>query len=479
MEFDFRVNGTCSNPHIGKMMMVEDSDSDIHAIRGGGGGGGCSSSTITDSLKETMISQEGVLQKQIFELHRLYGIQKNLMEKFDCCKKIDNFGLWNASAQTRYSFGGEDNNDFPAFPMVFSAQALLQRNPIDLQLSVLDQVSNKEYLSCDVSTQNPVIDLEEEPVDDVSNLYDKSTSSASSSPANIYFPQNVVNMKKDDDSCILTERTSCYQGLDLNKQPEDDNSDLFMNSNSSSGRIDYGNETWQIDLNSVSMTQSEMGSCSGNSKYLARNNTDISISNTMETNNKDVEEDGNCKISEIQIAKSKSEVESIDEKGADESRVVMDLGILDAVESLMSMFLSSGSPLAMDVDVVVDDDDGEIQPERSLDSYELIVLNLEECSSSAYEKCVVSSKEKVMKEEEEESPIKLRRGKRRIKDFRKDVLPSMACLSRHEIQEDVNIMEAVIRSREYKNIMRTKTTNVGGDKWFTPVKKRSRRSKQT
>ncbi|KAF2591792.1 hypothetical protein F2Q70_00041825 [Brassica cretica] len=46
-----------------------------------------------------------------------------------------------------------------------------------------------------------------------------------------------------------------------------------------------------------------------------------------------------------------------------------------------------------------------------------------------------------------------------MKNFQKEIVPSLASLSRHEIREDMNILEAVLRSREYKK-MQGKTRDV-------------------
>lgn len=108
-------------------------------------------------------------------------------------------------------------------------------------------------------------------------------------------------------------------------------------------------------------------------------------------------------------------------------------------------------------------------PEYSSDSYESMVMNLAETSADDY--CVSSNPFEVNELCNKDTGIKLRRG-RRIKDFQKDILPGMASLSQQEICEDINIMEGVLRSREYKRL-RSKTANIGN--WFTPV--RSRRSR--
>ncbi|GMI76374.1 hypothetical protein HRI_001306700 [Hibiscus trionum] len=110
------------------------------------------------------------------------------------------------------------------------------------------------------------------------------------------------------------------------------------------------------------------------------------------------------------------------------------------------------------------------QPQCSYDTFELMTLALPESSADDYS---VSSKLfEVSDGPTKDSGIKLRRG-RRLKDFQKDILPGLASLSRHEIREDINILEGVLRSREYKK-MRAKTAN--GESWCKPV--RSRRSRR-
>ncbi|XP_039012146.1 uncharacterized protein LOC120141293 [Hibiscus syriacus] len=88
-------------------------------------------------------------------------------------------------------------------------------------------------------------------------------------------------------------------------------------------------------------------------------------------------------------------------------------------------------------------------PQCSYDSFELMTLELAESIADDYS---------------------LRRG-RRLKDFQ-DILLGLASPFRHEIREDINILEGVLRSREYKK-MRAKMAN--GESWCKPV--RSRRSR--
>ncbi|MBA0657038.1 hypothetical protein Goklo_009349 [Gossypium klotzschianum] len=103
------------------------------------------------------------------------------------------------------------------------------------------------------------------------------------------------------------------------------------------------------------------------------------------------------------------------------------------------------------------------------DYFELMTLQLTESSVDVYS--VASKPFEVSELEGKDFSIKLRRG-RRLKDFQRDILPGLACLSRHEIREDVNILEGVLRSREYKR-MRAKMGN--GESWCTPMRgKRSR-----
>ncbi|KAF5734415.1 hypothetical protein HS088_TW16G00864 [Tripterygium wilfordii] len=115
------------------------------------------------------------------------------------------------------------------------------------------------------------------------------------------------------------------------------------------------------------------------------------------------------------------------------------------------------------------ENDKEELPRYSSDSYELMVLKLTE--STEDDDSVSSKLFEVNETETRDFSMKLRRG-RRMKDFQKEILPSLASLSRHEIREDMNIMEAVLRSREYRK-MRAKTADKGD--WYTPVRnKRSR-----
>lgn len=86
-------------------------------------------------------------------------------------------------------------------------------------------------------------------------------------------------------------------------------------------------------------------------------------------------------------------------------------------------------------------------PQSSSESYESIVLKQADCSVDEY--CMSSTPSEAMCLEKKDNGVKLKRG-RRMKDFRKEILPGLASLSRQEISEDIKIMELALRSREFK-----------------------------
>lgn len=100
-------------------------------------------------------------------------------------------------------------------------------------------------------------------------------------------------------------------------------------------------------------------------------------------------------------------------------------------------------------EVDLKDIDNPTKPLSSSDSYELNVLMLEESGTEDYS--VTSRAFDIAEPSDKDFSIRLRRG-RRLKDFQKEILPGLASLSRHEILEDVNILEGVIRSREYRKL---------------------------
>ncbi|KAG7584875.1 hypothetical protein ISN45_Aa02g002660 [Arabidopsis thaliana x Arabidopsis arenosa] len=90
------------------------------------------------------------------------------------------------------------------------------------------------------------------------------------------------------------------------------------------------------------------------------------------------------------------------------------------------------------------------EPGRSYDSFELNTLGIRE-TIIPEKLCCVSSKAIDDFSNKKEFGVKLRRG-RRMKNFQKEILPELVSLSRHEIREDINFLETVLRSRDYKKM---------------------------
>ncbi|CAH8256110.1 unnamed protein product [Arabidopsis lyrata] len=97
------------------------------------------------------------------------------------------------------------------------------------------------------------------------------------------------------------------------------------------------------------------------------------------------------------------------------------------------------------------------EPGRSCDSFELHTLGIRETIPE--ELCCVSSKAIDNFSNKKEFGVKLRRG-RRMKNFQKEILLELVSLSRHEIREDINLLETILRSRDYKK-MQGKNTKDG------------------
>ncbi|XP_030538051.1 uncharacterized protein LOC115746434 [Rhodamnia argentea] len=116
------------------------------------------------------------------------------------------------------------------------------------------------------------------------------------------------------------------------------------------------------------------------------------------------------------------------------------------------------------------DIDNPTKAPSSSDSYELNVLMLEENSTEDYS--VTSKAFDIAEASDKDFSVRLRRG-RRLKDFQKEILPGLASLSRHEILEDVNILEGVIRSREYRKL---RANMADGEMVCTPLRSRRSRS---
>lgn len=157
-----------------------------------------------------------------------------------------------------------------------------------------------------------------------------------------------------------------------------------------------------------------------------------------------------------------------------EEKAKQDISVQSAAESLISMLNSAGSQdysTRIGSNEIINEESE--QPQSSSDSFELIALKLTESSSDDFS---VSSKPfEVNDVDKNNIGVKWRRG-RRMKDFQKDILPVLVSLSRHEICEDINIMEGVLRSKEYRK-NRAKMADEGS--WCLPSKSRRTRYNNT
>ncbi|KAL6004950.1 hypothetical protein ACLOJK_005509 [Asimina triloba] len=109
------------------------------------------------------------------------------------------------------------------------------------------------------------------------------------------------------------------------------------------------------------------------------------------------------------------------------------------------------------------------EPQYSSDSYESITLMLTESCVDEYSTTAKPFEERDLGDNA--SGLNLKRG-RRMKDFQRDILPSLVSLSRHEICEDMNIIGAVIKANEYiKNGCRRARTET----WCLPTRGRRAR----
>ncbi|KGN50224.1 uncharacterized protein LOC101221869 isoform X2 [Cucumis sativus] len=170
--------------------------------------------------------------------------------------------------------------------------------------------------------------------------------------------------------------------------------------------------------------------------------------------------------------RSSGSIES--EHGEESSK--MKVLLQNAVETLIYMSLNDS---AFDHDCDTKTESSEMvkdqvdQPQHSCDSFELLVLKQTENKEDDEFSMSSSQLSEVTDMENMNFGVKLRRG-RRLKDFRKEILPGLSCLSRHEICEDINIMEAVLRSREYR---KNQAKIRDGQKVCSPVKSKRSQSR--
>lgn len=113
------------------------------------------------------------------------------------------------------------------------------------------------------------------------------------------------------------------------------------------------------------------------------------------------------------------------------------------------------------------------QPQNSSDSFELLTLKLKDSSSEDY--CVSSKPFEVNDTDKRDFGIKLKRG-RRMKDFQREILPGLASLTRHEILEDINILEGALKSKEYR---KNRARMADGESWCLQLRSRRKRINYT
>ncbi|XP_010458635.1 PREDICTED: uncharacterized protein LOC104739863 [Camelina sativa] len=131
-------------------------------------------------------------------------------------------------------------------------------------------------------------------------------------------------------------------------------------------------------------------------------------------------------------------------------------------QDLQLKLVSRTNSLSQDQDFSDKPEMGKAEPGCSCDSYERHTLGISETNTEE-DFCVSSMaldelNNNITRDNNKEIGLKLRRGSR-MKNFQKEILPCLTSLSRHEIREDINILEAVLRSREYKK-MQGKTKDV-------------------
>ncbi|KAL5551159.1 hypothetical protein UlMin_001335 [Ulmus minor] len=551
----------------------------------------------TDSLKEvmkkTMLDQEIVFRKQVFELHRLYRMQKTLMQN----NRWKEFGEYNLN-----EVGLAQTKSQELMPGCQGALSKLLKRPLDLQLPLNHYIGHVETEELKLSLSSGedngrklsvkrtcfevkmhsfpinVIDLEEstETLSNENSGVANSGSKHESQNSVITDPIISSGLKKDPPS-ETPEKNSFLDNhgrnsfdlgnVDLNKIYCDDSSchsnDPTMNHPSTaSSSHPFSSEVGGVKEGSFRSTfwNKEYNTCSDDAENLAlidlnsnletkeisgspkqsvlSSSSEVDLGLEVVPRHKNDPSDGNVglelEISKIQVhtcpatrvvnhemglesgansdlssasikpchigdnessngETTQSEVELGNSLAADrflgnqnpsqaletfsgeqnqheylskkESDKVDDVLVQEAAESLLSFAVIQGFSMK-DAGSTEMENNERAMPECSFDSYELLTLKLKQ--SSEDDLCVSSKLPEIDFEEKKDYGLKIRRG-RRLKDFQRDILPGLASLSRHEIREDISIIEGVLRSREYKKF-RAKMADEHN--WCKPAKSR-------
>ncbi|XP_020094349.1 uncharacterized protein LOC109714238 isoform X3 [Ananas comosus] len=130
-------------------------------------------------------------------------------------------------------------------------------------------------------------------------------------------------------------------------------------------------------------------------------------------------------------------------------KVAIDHVVTRAAETLLSFSFVNPTCLmdCLDRNIDVAIAETSYLPQYSSDSFERIILNLEEIADDGLSApAITNNKENVC-------GIKLRRG-RGLRDFQKDILPGLVSLSRHEICEDLHTIGYELRKNRSKRTCR-------------------------
>ncbi|KAK9079598.1 hypothetical protein SSX86_001271 [Deinandra increscens subsp. villosa] len=393
-----------------------------------------------------MLDQEIMFKKQQ-ELHRLYAVQNSVKSdsKYPRCELFPmkrTFTESHSVGPSHFIFGQDFGSRFQQMPLDLRLSIgnscddddVLDSEELNLSLSI-GMSSNKRIKSLGKSVKNTMV-YPSSPV--IIDLED-STESVSNENLKANFHQDNLKMNGDmHQECSYFNQGSkswndvkrtVLVDLDLNKDQPDEYPSCDGSGGESSSQIatsltfEGQTKTCTIDLESLPEPSSDL--------------TEEKVMNISEASNQDYALEKAALslvcISKQQISKFNQASETKSLSGETEKRK----------ENKKKTITRS----------------------LSVDSYEELVLKLEE--SSIEEDSATSKTYEVNELDQNTNRIKLRRG-RRLKDFQKDILPTLSSLSKHEIWEDIKLLEGVIRSREYKRLNKAKTGN--GENWLTPVK---------
>lgn len=513
--------------------------------------------SLEEVLKHKMIGQEIVFRKQVYELHRLYQIQKMLTGD-PGCKELDAYAFWKGRLQSparpltnlkRYAALAEGrlsrnlavvSTEFLNLNW-FSDCNVSLRDEVDLTLRIGGDTrkicrDNKDcyeknarsFPHCFFDLEASTSTISQEDIRIASALSYATPITGSKQELQFHGQANTYSAMTD-----IPHMAVCNSNVNRGKSNEEENSfclghrepnsGISSDEASMKGKSFASNESieFDFDLNKVQSDDSfdlndpadpclwtpgssspfdklkgiysDEGSCSHAASCEKVNGDrlnepsnfpvkkDASKENLADIHNVEKIEMLEENVALLQPCKSKINLEetninancstTLSVENMEEESLEGDALVQEAAELLFHFSLGSSVSIrdySTNAGSNLNDNKGSDRPQCSSDSYESLVLKLEETSADDY--CVSSKAFEVEEFEKKEYGVMWRRG-RRLKDF-KGILPNLVSLSRHEIREDVGIMEAVMRSREYKR-MRSKAVN--GVNWYTPTKcKRSR-----